>query len=214
TQQTVDSLTPELRARCRPLYPMKIRGKSDEVMVCDVVWRGDADLTETFRRPGDVASQWNLKLAYGGSMFTIEPAGTVRLARRQDDHVELIASENYVSPAVLIAHGTQLTNKYAEGYPGKRYYGGCEYVDMVETIALERAKKLFGAPWANVQPHSGSQANQAVYAAALRPGDTLLGMSLAHGGHLTHGSTVNYSGKLYKVISYGLGENEEIDYAQ
>ena len=134
--------------------------------------------------------------------------------RRQDDHVELIASENYVSPAVLIAHGTQLTNKYAEGYPGKRYYGGCEYVDMVETIALERAKKLFGAPWANVQPHSGSQANQAVYAAALRPGDTLLGMSLAHGGHLTHGSTVNYSGKLYKVISYGLGENEEIDYAQ
>src|SRR5437667_246174 len=134
--------------------------------------------------------------------------------RRQDDHVELIASENYVSPAVLIAHGTQLTNKYAEGYPGKRYYGGCEYVDMVETIALERAKQLFGAPWANVQPHSGSQANQAVYAAALRPGDTLLGMSLAHGGHLTHGSTVNYSGKLYKVISYGLSENEEIDYAR
>src|SRR5881628_3720605 len=134
--------------------------------------------------------------------------------RRQDDHVELIASENYVSPAVLIAHGTQLTNKYAEGYPGKRYYGGCEYVDMVETIALERAKKLFGAPWANVQQHSGSQANQAVYAAALRPGDTLLGMSLAHGGHLTHGSPVNYSGKLYKVISYGLSENEEIDYAQ
>src|SRR2546425_5417235 len=134
--------------------------------------------------------------------------------RRQDDHVELIASENYVSPAVLISHGTQLTNKYAEGYPGKRYYGGCEYVDMVETIALERARKLFGAPWANVQPHSGSQANQAVYAAALRPGDTLLGMSLAHGGHLTHGSTVNYSGKLYKVISYGLSENEEIDYAQ
>src|SRR6266481_1823851 len=134
--------------------------------------------------------------------------------RRQDDHVELIASENYVSPAVLIAHGTQLTNKYAEGYPGKRYYGGCEYVDMVETIAIERAKKLFGAPWANAQPHSGSQANQAVYAAALRPGDTLLGMSLAHGGHLTHGSPVNYSGKLYTVISYGLSENEEIDYAQ
>src|SRR6267143_1285655 len=134
--------------------------------------------------------------------------------RRQDDHVELIASENYVSPAVLIAHGTQLTNKYAEGYPGKRYYGGCEYVDMVETIAIERARKLFGAPWANVQPHSGSQANQAVYAAALRPGDTLLGMSLAHGGHLTHGSPVNYSGKLYKVISYGLTEKEEIDYAR
>src|SRR6266480_3331172 len=132
--------------------------------------------------------------------------------RRQDDHVELIASENYVSPAVLIAHGTQLTNKYAEGYPGKRYYGGCEYVDRVETIAIERATKLFGAPWANVQPHSGSQANQAVYAAALRPGDTLLGMSLAHGGHLTHGSPVNFSGKLYKVISYGLNEKETIDY--
>src|SRR6266403_5747172 len=132
--------------------------------------------------------------------------------RRQDDHVELIASENYVSPAVLIAHGTQLTNKYAEGYPGKRYYGGCEYVDMVETIAIERAKKLFGAPWANVQPHSGSQANQAVYTAALKPGDTLLGMSLAHGGHLTHGSPVNLSGKLYRVVSYGLNEDEEIDY--
>src|SRR5947209_12485009 len=134
--------------------------------------------------------------------------------RRQDDHVELIASETYVSPAVLIAHGTQLTNKYAEGYPGKRYYGGCEYVDRVETIAIQRATKLFGAPWANVQPHSGSQANQAVYAAALRPGDTLLGMSLAHGGHLTHGSPVNFSGKLYKVISYGLTEKEEIDYVQ
>src|SRR2546425_6640245 len=132
--------------------------------------------------------------------------------RRQDDHVELIASENYVSPAVLIAHGTQLTNKYAEGYPGKRYYGGCEYVDMVETIAIERAKKLFGAPWANVQPHSGSQANQAVYTAALKPGDTILGMSLAHGGHLTHGSPVNLSGKLYRVVSYGLDKDEEIDY--
>src|SRR5436853_6673752 len=132
--------------------------------------------------------------------------------RRQDDHVELIASENYVSPAVLIAHGTQLTNKYAEGYPGKRYYGGCEYVDMVETIAIERAKQLFGAPWANVQPHSGSQANQAVYTAVLKPGDTMLGMSLAHGGHLTHGSPVNLSGKLYRVVSYGLNEDEEIDY--
>src|SRR2546430_10527314 len=109
--------------------------------------------------------------------------------RRQDDHVELIASENYVSPAVLIAHGTQLTNKYAEGYPGKRYYGGCEYVDMVETIALERAKKLFGAPWANVQPHSGSPANQAGYAPAPRPGDTPLGMSLPHRGPLPHGPT-------------------------
>ena len=122
--------------------------------------------------------------------------------QRQEDHVELIASENYVSRAVLIAQGSQLTNKYAEGYPGKRYYGGCEYVDIAETIAIERAKKLFGAPWANVQPHSGSQANQAVYTAALKPGDTILGMSLAHGGHLTHGSPVNLSGKLYRVVSY------------
>ena len=132
--------------------------------------------------------------------------------QRQEDHVELIASENYVSRQVLIAQGSQLTNKYAEGYPGKRYYGGCEYVDIAETIAIERAKKLFGAPWANVQPHSGSQANQAVYTAALKPGDTLLGMSLAMGGHLTHGSPVNLSGKLYRVVSYGLTEKEEIDY--
>jgi len=132
--------------------------------------------------------------------------------RRQEDHVELIASENYVSSAVLLAQGSQLTNKYAEGYPGKRYYGGCEFVDMAESIAIERAKRLFGAEWANVQPHSGSQANQAVYAAALKPGDTILGMSLAHGGHLTHGSPVNLSGKLYKVVSYGLDANEEIDY--
>ena len=134
--------------------------------------------------------------------------------RRQEDHVELIASENYVSSAVLIAQGSQLTNKYAEGYPGKRYYGGCEFVDMAESIAIERARRLFGADWANVQPHSGSQANQAVYAAALKPGDTILGMSLAHGGHLTHGSPVNLSGKLYKVVSYGLDANEEIDYDQ
>jgi len=132
--------------------------------------------------------------------------------QRQEDHVELIASENYVSRQVLIAQGSQLTNKYAEGYPGKRYYGGCEYVDIAESIAIERAKKLFGAPWANVQPHSGSQANQAVYTAALKPGDTLLGMSLAHGGHLTHGSPVNLSGRLYRVVSYGLNEDEEIDY--
>ena len=134
--------------------------------------------------------------------------------RRQEDHIELIASENYVSPAVLVAQGSQLTNKYAEGYPGKRYYGGCEYVDMAESIAIERARRLFAADWANVQPHSGSQANQAVYASALKPGDTILGMSLAHGGHLTHGSPVNLSGKLYKVVSYGLDENEEIDYEQ
>ncbi|TAK80090.1 MAG: serine hydroxymethyltransferase [Betaproteobacteria bacterium] len=132
--------------------------------------------------------------------------------QRQEDHVELIASENYVSRQVLIAQGSQLTNKYAEGYPGKRYYGGCEYVDIAESIAIERAKKLFNAPWANVQPHSGSQANQAVYTAVLKPGDTILGMSLAHGGHLTHGSPVNLSGKLYRVVSYGLNEREEIDY--
>ena len=133
-------------------------------------------------------------------------------AGRQEDHVELIASENYVSPAVLAAQGSLLTNKYAEGYPGKRYYGGCEFVDIAETVAIERAKRLFGAPWANVQPHSGSQANQAVYAAALKPGDTILGLSLAQGGHLTHGSPVNLSGKLYKVVSYGLDANELIDY--
>jgi glycine hydroxymethyltransferase len=133
-------------------------------------------------------------------------------SRRQEDHVELIASENYVSPAVLAAQGSVLTNKYAEGYPGRRYYGGCEYVDLAETLAIERAKKLFGADWANVQPHSGSQANQAVYFAVLKPGDTVLGMSLAHGGHLTHGSPVNLSGKLYRFVSYGLNEREEIDY--
>ena len=132
--------------------------------------------------------------------------------QRQEDHVELIASENYVSRQVLLAQGSQLTNKYAEGYPGKRYYGGCEYVDIAETIAIERAKKLFGAPWVNVQPHSGSQANQAVYTAVLKPGDTILGMSLAMGGHLTHGSPVNLSGKLYRVVSYGLTAKEEIDY--
>jgi glycine hydroxymethyltransferase len=132
--------------------------------------------------------------------------------QRQEDHVELIASENYVSRQVMLAQGSQLTNKYAEGYPGKRYYGGCEYVDMAETLAIERAKKLFGAPWANVQPHSGSQANQAVYTAVLQPGETILGMSLAMGGHLTHGSPVNLSGKLYRIVSYGLNAKEEIDY--
>jgi len=144
-----------------------------------------------------------------------EICGAIRKeAGRQEDHVELIASENYVSPAVLAAQGSLLTNKYAEGYPGKRYYGGCEFVDIAETIAIERARQLFGAPWANVQPHSGSQANQAVYTAALKPGDTILGMSLAMGGHLTHGSPVNLSGKLYRVVSYGLNKNEEIDYEE
>ena len=134
--------------------------------------------------------------------------------RRQEDGIELIASENYASPAVLAAQGTVLTNKYAEGYPAKRYYGGCEYVDVAEQLAIERVKKLFGAPYANVQPHSGSQANQAVYMAMLQPGDTILGMSLAHGGHLTHGASVNLSGKLFKAVSYGLGADEAIDYDQ
>ncbi|MCS4533049.1 serine hydroxymethyltransferase [Neisseria montereyensis] len=134
--------------------------------------------------------------------------------QRQQDHVELIASENYVSCAVMEAQGSQLTNKYAEGYPAKRYYGGCEYVDIAEQLAIDRVKKLFGAEYANVQPHSGSQANQAVYASVLKPGDTILGMSLAHGGHLTHGASVNISGKLYNAITYGLDENEVLDYAE
>ena len=134
--------------------------------------------------------------------------------RRQEDHIELIASENYTSPAVMEAQGSQLTNKYAEGYPGKRYYGGCEYVDIVETLAIERAKALFGAEAANVQPNSGSQANQAVFLALLQPGDTFLGMSLAEGGHLTHGMALNMSGKWFKPVSYGLDRNEAIDYEQ
>jgi glycine hydroxymethyltransferase len=133
--------------------------------------------------------------------------------QRQEDHVELIASENYASPAVLAAQGSQLTNKYAEGYPGRRYYGGCEYVDVAEQLAIDRAKKLFGAEVANVQPHSGAQANQAVFFAALQPGDTVLGMALPHGGHLTHGSPVNVSGKWFKIIPYGIHpETELIDY--
>ena len=135
--------------------------------------------------------------------------------RRQEDHIELIASENYASPRVLEAQGSVLTNKYAEGYPGKRYYGGCEFVDIAETLAIERAKQLFGAAYANVQPHSGSQANAAVYFALLNPGDTILGMSLDHGGHLTHGAKVNFSGKLFKAVQYGLvPETGLIDYAQ
>ena len=133
-------------------------------------------------------------------------------AQRQEHHIELIASENYTSPAVMEAQGSQLTNKYAEGYPGKRYYGGCEYVDVVEQLAIDRAKELFGADYANVQPHAGSQANAAVYLALLSAGDTILGMSLAHGGHLTHGSPANLSGKMFNIVAYGLNENEEIDY--
>ncbi|SEQ85452.1 serine hydroxymethyltransferase [Rosenbergiella nectarea] len=131
---------------------------------------------------------------------------------RQEEHIELIASENYTSPRVMEAQGSQLTNKYAEGYPGKRYYGGCEYVDIVEQLAIDRAKALFGADYANVQPHSGSQANFGVFTALLTPGDTILGMNLAHGGHLTHGSPVNLSGKLYNVIPYGIDESGKIDY--
>ncbi len=138
-----------------------------------------------------------------------------REVQRQEDHIELIASENYASPRVLEAQGSVLTNKYAEGYPGKRYYGGCEFVDVAEQLAIDRAKKLFGAEYANVQPHSGSQANFAVYTAMLKPGDTILGMSLAHGGHLTHGASVNLSGKLYNVVTYGLDpKTEAIDYAE
>ena len=131
--------------------------------------------------------------------------------RRQEDHVELIASENYASPRVMEAQGSQLTNKYAEGYPGKRYYGGCEFVDVAEKLAIERCKALFGADYANVQPHSGSQANQGVFLALLQPGDTILGMSLAHGGHLTHGAKVNASGKLFNAVQYGVNEQGLVD---
>jgi glycine hydroxymethyltransferase len=132
--------------------------------------------------------------------------------QRQEDHIELIASENYASPAVMQAQGSVLTNKYAEGYPGKRYYGGCEYVDQVEQLAIDRVRNLFDAEYVNVQPHSGSQAKAAVYLSALKPGDTLLGMSLAHGGHLTHGASVNLSGKIFNSIAYGLNSDEELDY--
>ena len=138
-----------------------------------------------------------------------------RETSRQEEHIELIASENYASPRVMLAQGSMLTNKYAEGYPGKRYYGGCEYVDTAETLAIERVKELFGADYANVQPHSGSQANAAVYMALLNAGDTILGMSLDHGGHLTHGSKVNFSGKIFKSYQYGIDlETGEIDYAE
>src|SRR5574343_1616123 len=134
--------------------------------------------------------------------------------RRQEDHIELIASENYVSHAVMQAPGSQLTNKYAEGYPGKRYYGGCEHVDVVEQLAIDRLKALFGAEYANVQPNSGSQANQAVFFGLLQPGDTIMGLSLAEGGHLTHGMPLNMSGKWFKVVSYGLDAAEDINYEQ
>ena len=135
--------------------------------------------------------------------------------QRQEDHIELIASENYSSPRVQEAQGTCLTNKYAEGYPGKRYYGGCEFVDKAEQLAIDRAKALFGADYANVQPHSGSQANMAVFMALIQPGDTILGLSLAHGGHLTHGAKPNFSGKIYNAVQYGLDPaTGYIDYDQ
>jgi glycine hydroxymethyltransferase len=147
------------------------------------------------------------------SVVDPELAKYVELERvRQDQHIELIASENYTSPAVMEVQGSQLTNKYAEGYPGKRFYGGCEYVDQVELLAIDRIKKLYGAEYANVQPHSGSQANQAVYFSILKPGDTIMGMNLGHGGHLTHGSPANLSGKLFNIVPYGLNDKEEIDY--
>jgi glycine hydroxymethyltransferase len=148
--------------------------------------------------------------------FDPELAAALDLERvRQEEHIELIASENYASPRVLEAQGSVLTNKYAEGYPGKRYYGGCEYVDVAEQLAIDRAKKLFGADYANVQPHSGSQANVAAYLALINPGDTILGMSLDHGGHLTHGAKVNFSGRIFNAVQYGLDPaTGEIDYAQ
>ena len=145
--------------------------------------------------------------------FDDELAGAIaNERRRQEDHVELIASENYASPRVLEAQGSVLTNKYAEGYPGKRYYGGCEYVDVAETLAIERLKQLYDCDYANVQPHSGSQANQAVYFALLQPGDTILGMSLAHGGHLTHGAKPNLSGKIFNAVQYGVNDEGKVDY--
>ncbi|NYG34332.1 serine hydroxymethyltransferase [Sphaerotilus montanus] len=149
------------------------------------------------------------------TLAAVDPEITAAInaeVRRQEEHIELIASENYTSPAVMAAQGSQLTNKYAEGYPGKRYYGGCEHVDVVEQLAIDRAKKLFGADHANVQPNSGSQANQAVFFGLLQPGDTIMGLSLAEGGHLTHGMPLNMSGKWFKVVSYGLDANEDIDY--
>src|ERR1044071_8044727 len=152
------------------------------------------------------------------TLADIDPdvAGAIRNEiHRQNDGLELIASENFVSPALLEAAGSVLTNKYAEGYPGKRYYGGCEYVDVVETLAIDRAKALFDAEHANVQPHSGAQANMAVYFTLLKPGDTVLGMNLAHGGHLTHGHPLNFSGKLYTIVPYGVRKDDErIDYEE
>ena len=163
---------------------------------------------------GDLKYMFTASMTIGG--FDPELAAALSgERRRQEDHIELIASENYTSPRVLEAQGSVLTNKYAEGYPGRRYYGGCEYVDVAEQLAIDRAKQLFGAAYANVQPHSGSQANAAVYLALLNPGETILGMSLAHGGHLTHGAKVNFSGKLFHAVQYGIrAETGQIDYEE
>ncbi len=153
--------------------------------------------------------------SFSNTLSVVDPALAKMIAaevERQHQHIELIASENYTSPAVMEAQGSQLTNKYAEGYPGKRFYGGCEFVDQVEELAIQRLKDLYGAEYANVQPHSGSQANQAVYFSILKPGDTVMGMNLGHGGHLTHGSPANLSGKLFNIVPYGLNDKEEIDY--
>lgn len=170
-----------------------------------------SEVARTTRRSGRIAVARE-------ALHSFDPevaAAIVAEAQRQEDHVELIASENYVSRAVLEAQGSVLTNKYAEGYPGKRYYGGCEHVDIVEQLAIDRVKRLFGAAYANVQPHSGSQANQAVYVALLAPHDVILGMSLAHGGHLTHGAKVNFSGKYYNAVQYGIDERTgEVDYGE
>ncbi len=160
-------------------------------------------------------SQNQAPFNYANTLDKADPALSAMIEQevvRQHDHIELIASENYTSAAVMEAQGSQLTNKYAEGYPGKRFYGGCEFVDQVEQLAIDRLKALYGAEYANVQPHSGSQANQAVYFAMLKPGDTVMGMNLGHGGHLTHGSPANISGKLFNIVAYGLNDSEEIDY--
>src|SRR5690606_11535570 len=162
-------------------------------------------------RPSKVTAMFDRSITL--SQVDPELWNAIRLEnRRQEEHIELIASENYASPAVMAAQGSQMTNKYAEGYPGRRYYGGCEHVDVAEQLAIDRIKALFGAECANVQPHSGAQANEAVFLAFLNPGDSIMGMSVAEGGHLTHGMALNMSGKWFNVVSYGLDENEAIDY--
>ena len=188
--------------------PNGSRGKFADALASRCADR-HADTITALRRTGRTMFSKSQRIA--GYDTELASAMAAEL-QRQEDHVELIASENYASPRVLEAQGSVLTNKYAEGYPGKRYYGGCEYVDIAEKLAIARIKELFGADYANVQPHSGSQANQAVYFALLNPGDTVLGMSLAHGGHLTHGAKVNFSGKLFNAVQYGVNDQGFIDY--